>query len=149
MLSDPTPQEKEVLAAIPYQNNVVMLHTDTKMMPHSKRAWASWNYHIPQRRTEHAMVTYNMNMLQNFDDAPETFLVTLNREQEIAPEKVIERYEYAHPVFTHDGVLAQARHSEISAVNRTHYCGAYWRNGFHEDGVFSALRVAGSFGIEL
>ena len=95
------------------------------------------------------MVTYNMNMLQNFHDAPETFLVTLNRSQEIDPDKVIERFRYAHPVFSLDGVAAQARHSEISGNERTHYCGAYWFNGFHEDGVNSALRVASRFGVEL
>ncbi|KZZ48866.1 hypothetical protein A3758_32090 [Oleiphilus sp. HI0118] len=95
------------------------------------------------------MVTYNMNILQSFEDAPETFLVTLNRSTEIDESKVIERFNYAHPVFTQDGVAAQARHGEISGHNRTHYCGAYWFNGFHEDGVNSALRVAQLFGITL
>ena len=95
------------------------------------------------------MFTYNMNMLQNFGDAPETILVTLNRSQEIEPNKVIAKYSYAHPVFTLDGIKAQNRHSEISGQNRSHYCGAYWFNGFHEDGVNSALRVVKQFGITL
>lgn len=100
-----------------------------------------------------------MNILQNFHDAPETFLVTLNRPQEIDPNKIIARFNYDHPVFTMDGVKAQARHSEISGIEqangvgatlgRTHFCGAYWFNGFHEDGVNSALRVANRFGIAL
>jgi len=149
ILQDATPTESEILGAIPYQMNDVVLHTDTKIMPKRPLAWASWNYHIPQRAKEMAMVTYNMNMLQNFDDADETYLVTLNRNHEIDPDKVIESFRYAHPVFTMDGVAAQARHQEISGHQRTHYCGAYWFNGFHEDGVNSGLRVAKQFGLEL
>lgn len=149
ILQDATSTESEILGAIPYQMNDVVLHTDTRIMPKRPLAWASWNYHIPQRAKEMAMVTYNMNMLQNFDDADETYLVTLNRNNEIDPEKVIESFRYAHPVFTMDGVAAQARHHEISGVARTHFCGAYWFNGFHEDGVNSGLRVAKQFGIEL
>ncbi len=148
MLADPSEAESEVLGALPYQMNDVVLHTDERLLPRRKLAWASWNYHIPQRANDCAMVTYNMNMLQNFD-APKTFLVTLNRSQEIDPEKIIDRYRYAHPVFTLDGMQAQARHHEISGNRRSHYCGAYWFNGFHEDGVNSALRVARHFGIEL
>jgi predicted NAD/FAD-binding protein len=149
MLDKPSRQESEVLGAIPYQNNHVVLHTDTRLMPKKKLAWASWNYHIPQRANDCAMVTYNMNILQNFDDAPETFLLTLNRSQEINPDKIIAKYEYTHPVFSQDGIKAQARHAEISGQNRTHYCGAYWFNGFHEDGVKSGLRVAEAFGLSL
>jgi len=95
------------------------------------------------------MVTYNMNMLQNFHDAPETILVTLNRSAEIDPNKIIAKYNYAHPVFTMDGIRAQNRHHEINGKNRSHFCGAYWFNGFHEDGVNSALRVVEQFGIQL
>lgn len=149
MLSDANAKEDEILGALPYQKNDVVLHTDTKLMPKRKLAWASWNYHIPQRRTDTAMVTYNMNMLQNFHDAPGTLLVTLNRSAEIDPDKIIDQYCYAHPVFSLDGVKAQNSHHEISGHNRTHYCGAYWFNGFHEDGVNSALRVVKEFGIEL
>lgn len=149
MLDQPTQQENEILGAIPYQKNDVVLHTDTRLMPKRKLAWASWNYHIPQRKSDMAMVTYNMNMLQNFNDAPETLLVTLNRSAEIDPDRIIEKYSYAHPVFSLDGVKAQGRHSEISGKNNSHYCGAYWFNGFHEDGVNSALRVVKEFGIEL
>ncbi|MDX1451356.1 MAG: FAD-dependent oxidoreductase [Oleiphilaceae bacterium] len=149
MLADPSAQESAILGALPYQMNDVVLHTDTRLMPKRQLAWASWNYHIPQRANQCAMVTYNMNMLQNFHNAPETFLVTLNRSTEIDPDKVIASFRYAHPVFTLDGVAAQARHGEISGQRHTHYCGAYWLNGFHEDGVNSALRVVRDFGIEL
>lgn len=149
MLDEPTAQENEILSAIPYQMNEVVLHTDTRLMPKKKLAWAAWNYHIPQRLSEFSMVTYHMNALQNFDDAADDFMVTLNRTVEIDPSKIIEKYNYAHPVFTADGMIAQSRHNEINNTNRSHYCGAYWFNGFHEDGVNSALRVAKSFGIEL
>jgi len=149
MLTDATQQENDILGAIPYQMNEVVLHTDRRLMPKRKLAWAAWNYHIPQRLSEYAMVTYHMNALQNFDDAPDDFMVTLNRTAEIAPGKIIDKYDYAHPVFTMDGIAAQQRHNEINNKNRSHYCGAYWFNGFHEDGVNSALRVAKSFGIHL
>jgi predicted NAD/FAD-binding protein len=149
ILKEPTQKENDILSAIPYQNNEVVLHTDRRLMPKRKLAWAAWNYHIPQRSSEYAMVTYHMNTLQNFKDAPEDFMVTLNRTAEIAPGKIIDKYNYEHPVFTMDGVAAQKRHHEISNHNRTHFCGAYWFNGFHEDGVNSALRVAQAFGIEL
>jgi len=149
MLSDASADETRVLGAIPYQMNDVVLHTDERLMPKRKLAWAAWNYHIPQRHSEHAMVTYNMNILQNFHDAPETILVTLNRSQEIDPNKIIKSFKYAHPVFSLDGVTAQQQHHVISDVNRTHYCGAYWFNGFHEDGVRSGLRVCEAFGLSL
>ena len=149
MLDEPTQDENDILGAIPYQRNEVVLHTDRRLMPKRKLAWAAWNYHIPQRLSEYAMVTYHMNALQNFTDAPDDFMVTLNRTAEIAPGKIIDKYDYAHPVFTMDGIAAQQRHSEINNKNRSHICGAYWFNGFHEDGVNSALRVAKSFGIEL
>jgi len=149
LLADASDDETHILGSIPYQMNDVVLHTDTRLMPKRKLAWASWNYHIPQRKSDYAMVTYNMNMLQNFHDAEETFLVTLNRNQEIDPSKIIAKFEYAHPVFTLDGVASQKRHGEISGHNNTHFCGAYWLNGFHEDGVNSALMVCKHFGIEL
>lgn len=149
MIDQPTQAEDEVLGAIPYQNNEVVLHTDRRLMPKRKLAWAAWNYHIPQRLSEYAMVTYHMNALQNIEDAPDDFMVTLNRTAEIAPGKIIDKYDYSHPVFTIDGIAAQQRHDEINNKNRSHFCGAYWFNGFHEDGVNSALRVAKTFGIEL
>lgn len=149
ILSDPSDQEREILGAIPYQENDVVLHTDTRVLPENRRAWAAWNYFVPTHSTEPVSVTYNMNTLQNFDDAPETFCVTLNRSRDITPDKVVKRFNYAHPVFTLDAVQAQERYLEIGNKNRTHYCGAYWFNGFHEDGVRSALRVTKDFGVEL
>nr|WP_297460434.1 FAD-dependent oxidoreductase [uncultured Halomonas sp.] len=147
LLADASPAERELLGALPFQDNEVVLHTDTRLLPRRRRAWASWNYRLDGRDTDaRASVTYNMNILQRID-APQTFCVTLNDSDAIDPAKVLGRYRYAHPRFTLAGQAAQARHDEISGTaNRTHYCGAYWRNGFHEDGVWSALRVAEALG---
>ncbi len=139
MLADPSDLEKELLAAIPYQDNDVVLHTDTRLLPRNELAWSSWNYLLNAER-ERATLTYNMNILQGIQ-APETFCVTLNHSEAINPNRVLGRFSYAHPVFTVEGMAAQERWQEING-ERTWYCGAYWRNGFHEDGVFSAKRVA-------
>jgi len=140
LLEDATAAEQSVLGALPYQGNDVVLHTDSRLLPRSRRAWAAWNYHVPAEADQPVSVTYNMNILQNLD-AAETFCVTLNRSDVIAPDRVLGRYRYSHPVFTLEGMQAQAEHGRISGRNRTHFCGAYWFNGFHEDGVVSALRV--------
>jgi uncharacterized protein len=148
LLADAGDREHEVLAAIPYQANEAVLHTDVRMLPRRRRAWASWNYHLVEDRTGPATVTYHMNRLQSLRSARQ-FCVTLNRTGDIAPEHVIRTIPYHHPVYTPEGVAAQRRCAEISARNRTHFCGAYWGWGFHEDGVVSALRVAERFGIRL
>ena len=141
LLADPSAQEREILGALPYQENDVVLHTDTRLLPQRRLAWAAWNYHLPAQPRDRVAVTYNMNILQGLE-APETFCVTLNRGDAIDPARILYRTTYHHPVFTTAGVQAQARRAEISGVNRTWYCGAYWRNGFHEDGVDSGLAVA-------
>jgi predicted NAD/FAD-binding protein len=140
MLSDPSAAEREVLGAMAYQRNEAVLHTDASLMPRRRLAWAAWNYHIHQHGAAAAQpvaVSYNMNILQGLD-APETFCVTLNHTAAINPEKVIRTIDYDHPVFTAEAVAGQARQAELNS-GRTFYCGAYWRNGFHEDGVVSAL----------
>ncbi|SNY98096.1 NAD(P)/FAD-dependent oxidoreductase [Halomonas sp. hl-4] len=149
MLGDATPTETEILGAMPYQDNEVVLHTDTSLLPRRRRAWASWNYRLDGRgANERVSVTYNMNILQRLE-SDTTFCVTLNDSQNIDPAKILGRYTYAHPQFTLAGQAAQQRHAEISSpTRRTHFCGAYWRNGFHEDGVWSALRVARSLGCD-
>ena len=144
MLSDPTQAETEVLGAIPYQCNDVVLHTDASLLPANKRAWAAWNYLRRETDNGKVSVTYNMNILQNLQ-APEPFCVTLNDTQNIDPEKVIRRMQYRHPTFTTAGVAAQQRQQEINGKQRTWYCGAYWRYGFHEDGVVSALNALQDF----
>jgi len=146
MLADPSDAEREILSAIPYQANEVVLHTDTQLLPRRRRAWAAWNYHMSGEPDQPVGVTYNMNILQSLT-ASETLCVTLNDIDGISPDRVIERFRYFHPLFTTEGIQAQQRHGEISGKRRTHYCGAYWRNGFHEDGVASALAVGREFGI--
>jgi predicted NAD/FAD-binding protein len=138
LLADASAPEREVLGAIPYQTNEAVLHTDTRLMPRKKLAWAAWNYHVLPQQRDRVALTYNMNILQSLD-APKPFLVTLNHSAAIDPAKVIQRIEYDHPLFTPEGVAAQARQREINGPLNTYYCGAYWRNGFHEDGVVSAL----------
>ncbi len=137
---DASATERELLGAIPYQPNEAVLHTDETLLPRRRRAWSSWNYHLLQDPPDRSTVTYHMNRLQSLV-ADREFCVTLNRSEAVAPERVIRTISYSHPVFTEDGVAAQERHHEISGVNRTHYCGAYWGWGFHEDGVVSALRA--------
>ncbi|NIW24992.1 MAG: NAD(P)-binding protein [Gammaproteobacteria bacterium] len=144
MLTDATPAEREVLGAIPYEHNDVVLHTDASLMPKRRLAWAAWNYHILRRAQARVAVTYNMNILQGIE-APVEFCVTLNNTAAIDPSKIIARFDYRHPMFTPDAVAAQQRHAEISGADRTYYCGAYWRYGFHEDGVVSALTALEQF----
>jgi predicted NAD/FAD-binding protein len=145
LLADASDREHELLGAFPYQRNEAVLHTDTRLLPRRRRAWASWNYHLLEQPTGLPTVTYDMNRLQSLT-ATERFCVTLNRSHAIDPERTIRTIPYAHPVFTQAGVAAQARHDEVSGPRRTHFCGAYWGWGFHEDGVVSAIRVAEALG---
>ena len=140
LLDEPSPAERDVLGALPYQSNDVVLHTDTRLLPRRRATWSSWNYSLGTGQ-ERAVVTYNMNILQGIT-APETFCVTLNNSEAINPHKVLGRFTYDHPVFSIAGIAAQRRWDEINGQRNTWFCGAYWQNGFHEDGVVSALRVA-------
>lgn len=140
LLADATPAERDVLGAFPYQANEVVLHTDPALLPRRRRLWAAWNYHLGTDPAAPVAVTYNMNILQTLA-APVTFCVTLNRTADVAPARVLRRFTYHHPIFSHDGMRAQQRHAAISGVNRTSFCGAYWGYGFHEDGVRSAYAV--------
>ncbi len=144
LLKNPTEAEREVLGALPYQSNDVVLHTDTRLLPKNRKTWSSWNYRLGVSES-HAVLTYNMNILQGIE-APETFCVTLNDSASINPHKILGRFTYDHPVFSLEGMAAQERWAEINGVQNTWYCGAYWRNGFHEDGVVSAQRVANAIG---
>ncbi|MGO8905874.1 MAG: NAD(P)/FAD-dependent oxidoreductase [Solirubrobacteraceae bacterium] len=148
ILTDASEREREILGALPYQPNEAVLHTDVRMLPRRRRAWASWNYHLLKESHGPATVTYHMNRLQSLR-AERELCVTLNRTEAIDPACVIRKIQYAHPVYTAAGVRAQQRLQEISGHNRTHYCGAYWGWGFHEDGVVSGLRVAERFGARL
>ncbi|TNF36056.1 MAG: FAD-dependent oxidoreductase [Gammaproteobacteria bacterium] len=145
LLSDASREEQQVLSAIPYQMNDVVLHTDTTLLPKRERAWACWNYHVDAAEQPHAVVTYNMNLLQGLASR-HTFCVTLNESHRIDEGKVLGRYQYAHPVFTPAGIDAQQQLQAMNGRSRTWFCGAWARNGFHEDGVATALAVAEKLG---
>ena len=151
ILARPSSSQTEILGDISYVKNEVVLHTDHSVLPTRKLAWASWNYHIKGYEGESqapAVLTYNMNILQNIQ-SDTTFCVTLNNSKDIDPEKVLGTYQYSHPQFNIQSIAAQARWTEISGKQGIHFCGAYWYNGFHEDGVRSALDVCKSFGEQL
>ncbi|MDQ2699807.1 MAG: FAD-dependent oxidoreductase [Actinomycetota bacterium] len=141
MLADSTPEERQVLGAIAFQRNEAVLHTDESLLPRRPAARACWNHHLTGEVSGATALTYDMNRLQSLE-CERQFCVTLNLTERIAPEKVIDVFQYDHPVFTAGAIAAQDRWAEISGRERTHYCGAYWRNGFHEDGAFSGLRAA-------
>ena len=148
ILKEPSENEKAVLEALPYQKNTAIVHTDESLMPKNKTTWSSWNYLLSGDLKKPVTLTYNMNILQSLQAKPD-FLVTLNSLNEINPSKIIKKIDYAHPLFTVDGINAQKKKSQISGHNNTYYCGAYWGNGFHEDGVNSALEVCKAFGVSL
>lgn len=145
LLSDPSDQEREVLGAIRYEANDVVLHSDTRLLPANQRAWASWNYVLTGDETAPATVTYDLTRLMGLR-APRRYLVTLNAMDTIDPSLVLRRRRFDHPLFTREAVAAQRRRDAISGVRRTWYCGAYWGHGFHEDGARSAADVAARLG---
>ncbi|AXU95824.1 MAG TPA: FAD-dependent oxidoreductase [Erwinia persicina] len=144
LLHDASQQESEMLAGVPYRANEVVLHTDTSLLPKSRAAWASWNYRLndsdDNSEQQGASVTYNMNILQGIASA-HTFCVSLNPTQTIDPAKVLRRFEYHHPQFGPDCLRTQQQRLLLNGTNRTWFCGAWSYNGFHEDGIRSALDV--------
>ena len=149
LLEAPTPAEQDVLGAMPYAANEAILHTDASLLPRRKLAQAAWNYHLLRDPQEPVALTYDMNVLQGLRNTPARFLVTLNHRDAIDPSRILRSFQYTHPVYTPAGVAAQARHRELNGVQRTYYCGAYWRSGFHEDGVVSAQAALAHFGEDL
>lgn len=145
LLAEPSNNEQQILGAIKYSDNEVILHNDTNLLPKNKRAYASWNYLINPISTSQATVSYNMNILQGLN-SKKTYCVALNSGELIAPELVLAKFNYSHPVYSKPAIQAQARWQEISGQNNSHFCGAYWANGFHEDGVLSAIKVCQTLG---
>ncbi len=145
LLEHPTEKEKEILSLLPYQRNDAVLHFDHSILPKRTLAWSSWNYFLDGNTNDPVALTYNMNILQSLKSS-KTFCVTLNKLEMINKNKIIKNLSYEHPLFTTDGVNAQKRKREISGQNNTYYCGAYWHNGFHEDGVVRVLDVCSQFG---
>lgn len=148
MLADPSAQEREILGSIAYQANDTVLHADATLLPRTRKAWASWNYHVDGDAHPRARLTYWMNRLQTLR-SDRTWCVTLNATERIAPSAIHARMTYHHPVMTAAADAARARVAEIDGVRRTYYAGAYWGYGFHEDGLRSALRVAAHFRVGL
>ena len=146
LLADADSREKDILGAIPYQSNDVVLHTDARLLPRNRKAWAAWNAHVPRDPADVCTVSYCMNLLQGID-APQPLVVTLNRTHAIDPARILQRMAYSHPVYTHASVAAQARRQEIQGQRRTWFAGAYWGWGFHEDGIRSAVDVARELGV--
>ena len=141
LLIDASQAERDALGAIPYQSNEVVLHTDTSILPRSRRAWSSWNYWLRERDQKRAVLNYNMNILQGLD-SDTTYCVTLNATDAIASDSIIGRFNYSHPVFSLESIAAAERVKQINGLNRSWFAGAYLGNGFHEDGVVSGRRVA-------
>lgn len=141
LLSDADAEERDILGAIAYQPNEVVLHTDASLLPRRRKAWAAWNAWVPANAGEQCTVSYCMNLLQNIDSA-EPLIVTLNRRQAIDPARVLRRRQYQHPVYSHATFAAQARKPAIQGCRGTWFAGAYWGWGFHEDGMASAIEVA-------
>jgi predicted NAD/FAD-binding protein len=135
---------RAVLGAISYQRNEAVLHTDSRLLPRRRLAHAAWNYHVLPGRRGPVALTYHMNILQQLD-SPVPLLVTLNRTDAIDPALVLARMSYEHPLFTQDSIAAQARHRELNGASGTYFCGAWWGNGFHEDGVVSAEKAVAHF----
>ena len=148
LLDVATPAETEVLAAFPYAANEVVLHTDASVLPRRQLARAAWNYHLLADPQEPVALTYDMNVLQGLD-APVRFLVSLNHRAAIDERRILRTFTYEHPVYSPQAVAAQARQREINGANRTYFCGAYWRCGFHEDGVVSAQQALAHFAEDL
>ncbi|HVF34231.1 MAG TPA: dehydrogenase, partial [Candidatus Saccharimonadia bacterium] len=146
LLDDPSTGEREVLGAFRYQANDTVLHTDASQLPRDRRAWAAWNALVPRDPADVCTVSYCMNLLQSIE-SPEPFVVTLNRTAAIDPERILRRIAYRHPVFDSAAVAAQHRREELNGTNRTWYTGAWWRYGFHEDGMRTAVEVANRLGV--
>jgi predicted NAD/FAD-binding protein len=148
MLAEPTDAERVLLASIAYQANEAVLHCDASLLPRNRRAWASWNVHVPADLRERVAITYYMNRLQGLASR-RPLLVTLNRSEEIDPARVLARITYHHPVFDGRAASAQRLRERIDGRDRLHFCGAWWGFGFHEDGVRSAVEMCRRFGLEL
>ena len=146
LLGDADALEREVLGAMPYQRNDVVLHTDRRLLPRNPKAWAAWNAFVPADPNAECSVSYCMNLLQGLE-SPEPFVVTLNRSAAIDPAKVIAKMTYHHPIYTHASVAAQSRQGEINGRRRTWFAGAYWGFGFHEDGMRAGVEAAKGLGV--
>ncbi|MFA6954517.1 MAG: FAD-dependent oxidoreductase [Thermoanaerobaculia bacterium] len=147
LLENPTEAERSVFSKLRTSSNETVLHTDARLLPRRRDARASWNYGIDARAQRQVSVTYHMNRLQSLASTTD-YCVTLNGTDRIDPSKIVKSMIYHHPSYDLGALEAQSRWREVSGVAHTHYCGAYWFYGFHEDGMNSAIRVADALGAE-
>lgn len=141
MIESASEAEHQILGAIRYQENQIILHSDTSLLPSKKRAWASWNVIIDEKTRQECTVSYYMNLLQSLD-TPTPVIVSLNMSERVNPELVWKEVTYHHPVYTQATIDAQQNKHQIQGKHRSYYCGAYWGWGFHEDGARSGLEAA-------
>jgi uncharacterized protein len=146
MLSDATALERQVLGAIGYQPNIATLHTDVSLLSPLRKVWAAWNYDLRGEHDDRATLTYDLTALQHLP-GERRYLVSLNSDHLIDPSLKIASFDYAHPVFDGPAIRAQRHFEQIDGVQHTHFCGAYWSFGFHEDGMASGLRVCERMGV--
>ena len=148
VLRDSDALESEILTSFPYHENEAVLHTDHTVLPKRRRSWASWNYHLGTDVNRPVSVTYDLGRLQRLDLA-KPILLTLNPTESIRPDCILKQIKFQHPAYDTTSIAAQQRRLECQGTRRTFFCGAYWGNGFHEDGVNSALSIAEFFGITM
>ncbi len=149
LLEAPTAQEKKIIGSFSYQKNTVVLHRDTSFMPKNKKCWSSWVYLCDGRQDgrQKIALSYWMNNLQELE-TQEPVIVTMNPDVMPEQDKIFDVHEFTHPVFDQLAAVAQNRIHELQGENRTWYCGAYQRYGFHEDGLWSAVHMAEQMGVK-
>lgn len=140
LLEAPRPAERDVLSAIPYRRNSLVMHRDVSLLPRNPSLWSAWNFMRTEGPRTPGCITYNINVLQNLDQSPPV-LVTVNGDDRVDPDRILERYEFSHPQFPVEAIRAQRRFEAINGLGGVFYAGSYWFNGFHEDGVRSARRT--------
>ena len=148
LLADADVDEREALSGFPYRSNEIVLHTDTRVLPQSRRCWASWNYRLSANAPEEVSLSYNMNRLQAIE-AERTYCVSLNPGRQLAADCVLARRRYAHPQYTARALALRGQQAEFIRRRGVSLCGAYWGYGFHEDGLNSALAVCRAYGMDL
>jgi len=144
LITDPTPEEKSILANFKYKNNIAIIHTDESLMPKNKKAWSSWNSSVNKENTSETSITYWLNLLQNLKTNKNIFL-SLNPFLKIDPKKIISKVKFTHPYYDKEALENQNRLKIIQNKKNLLFCGSYFGYGFHEDGIKSSLEMIKSF----
>ena len=148
LIASPSADEVALLKSFPYEKNMVSLHSDDSLLPRRKSARASWNAYLSKESKRQAIVTYDMNILQNLP-TDEPFCVSLNQRNRISESALHDEFEFSHPTYHKGRKEAQKRHESFIRNRGISLCGAYWGYGFHEDGLKSGLRACNAFGASL